>query len=336
MKGMSTSSFYALYGLRIEVDHAIPGLLATPTIRDPDLRIHLKKQFPPDRQPSGTPAEFFYSSPELDQQGQSNLRVGVTPDGRYFVFLYSDGVRFSIDREGREVWADWADGYSVEDACTYLVGPVVAFILRLRGVTCLHASAIAIEDRAIAIFGLAGAGKSTTAAAFALSGFSVLSDDVVVLDDRGNSFFVMPGYPRVNLWADSVNALLGSEDALPRISPTWNKMYLPLDRNDCRFDSRPLPLAAVYILDKREEAISAPIIEQMAGSIAMITLVGNTYVNYLLDSQMRVREFDVLSRLLARVAIRRVRPSPDISNVHTLCKAIAADFGKVDHVAACS
>lgn len=333
---MPLSSFHLLYGLRIYVDHPLPGLLVVPAVPDPDVRIHLRRQPASVYSHPVTPAGFFYTSTNLDHRGQPNLQVGLTADGEFFVFLYSDGIRFAIDRTGREVWADWADIHTLEDACTYLVGPVIAFILRLRGVTCLHASAIAMNGRAIAIFGLAGAGKSTTAAAFALRGFSVLSDDVTVLDDRGDCFLVMPGYPRVNLWADSVRVLLGSEDALPRISPTWDKMYLPLDRDEDWFGSKPLPLAAVYVLAERVEKNSAPEIDQMAGSDAMITLVRNTYVNYLLDSEMRVREFDVLSRLLAGVPVRRVRPASDISGIYSLCRTIAADYEQVQQFAAFS
>jgi dephospho-CoA kinase len=59
----------------------------------------------------------------------------------------------------------------------------------LRGVVCLHASAVAIGDEAIALLGPAGSGKSTTAAAFAERGYSVLAEDVVTLDDRGDHFW---------------------------------------------------------------------------------------------------------------------------------------------------
>ncbi len=120
-----------------------------------------------------------------------SLRMGLPESaGAHFGFFYSDGVRFAVEREGREIWGDWPDGYSLEDACTYLIGPVIAFALRLRGVVSLHASAISVGDQSIALMGVPGAGKSTTAAAFALLGFPILSDDVVVLEDQINT---LPG-----------------------------------------------------------------------------------------------------------------------------------------------
>ena len=113
------------------------------------------------------------------------MRVGMLNDGAYYGFFYSDGPRFAIDRQGHEIWGDWPAGYALEDACTYLIGQVINFALRLRGGISLHASSIAIGDRVIAITGAPGSGKSTTAAAFARLGYSILSDDVAVLDDCG-------------------------------------------------------------------------------------------------------------------------------------------------------
>ena len=43
----------------------------------------------------------------------------------------------------------------------------------------------------------------------------------------------------------------------------------------------------------------------------LTTLVGNTYVSYLLDAAMRADEFVVLSRVLATVPLRRVTPHAD-------------------------
>jgi len=201
--------------------------------------------------------------------------------------------------------------------------------LRLLGTVSLHASAVAVADRAIALVGLPGAGKSTTAAAFASAGFPVLSDDIVALADQGTQFLVQPGYPRVNLWKDSVRRLFGSEDALPRITPTWDKRYLPLGQNGHHFASSPLPLAAIYILDSRESSLTAPIIEGVPGKEAFMALVANTYVNYLLDQDMRRTEFDVLGRVVSEIPVRRVRPPAECSAIFNLCEAIEADAKRV-------
>ena len=273
--------------------------------------------------------EILYESPEDVAPGQPNLRVCVLPGGDFFGFFYRDEVRFAVERRGREVWGDWPENYTLEDACTYLLGPVLGFVLRLRGVTCLHASAVAVDGQAIALIGSPGAGKSTIAATFAQRGFPIIADDVAALVEDGKSFQVQPGYPRLNLWSDSVRALFGSDEALPRITPTWDKRYLALDDNCFAFASKPLPLGAVYFLGAREDALEAPVIDDIAGSNALAELVTNTYVNYLLDRDMRSQEFDVLTRLVVRIPIRRVRPPADYSAVFDLSEAIANDARRV-------
>jgi hypothetical protein len=317
---------YQLYDLRITANRPIPGLAQQPdSVGSPDLRIHLKDSpaFPALASESAT--SFFYTSPNLDEAGAPALRVASIAGGSCFGFFYPDGARFAIDREGCELWADWPEGYSLEDAATYLVGPVMGFVLRLKGITPLHASGVAIDDHAIAIVGVPGAGKSTTAAAFARLGYPVLSDDVVALSHRADGFQVAPGYPRVNLWPDSVHALLGAEDALPLITPNWGKHYLPLDEAGHRFQSGRLPLGAIYLLGERDPDRHVPVIEELAPGEALVNLVANTYVNYLLDREMRHREFDLLSGLVARIPVRRLCPSGDPSCILAMCEAVAAD-----------
>lgn len=307
---------------------ALPGLPVQPDLEGLDVRIRLQDR---GAFPETLPVfrENLYSSLDGTPSGQANLRVGGFPGGRYFGFLYGDGTRFAVERRGRAVSADWPESHTLEDACTYLLGPVLGFVLRLRGIVCLHASAVALGDRAIALVGLPGAGKSTAAAAFACAGLPVLSDDVVALAERAEQFLVQLGYPRVNLWPDSVRALFGSEEALPQITPTWGKRYMPLGDNGHRFASRPLPLGAIYILDGRDAALCAPLVEDVSGERAFMALVANTYVNYLLDQDMRRREFDVLGRVVSEIPIRRVRPPAESSTVFDLCEAIAADAKRV-------
>jgi hypothetical protein len=322
------AALYLVYGLRLAANTTLPCLSDRHDSNVPHLRVWLKDltTFPSSFLES---IEVFHASSNLTAAGLPNLRVGLFPGGEHFGFFYGDGVRFVVEWSGREVWAAWPENYSLEDACTYLLGPVMGFVLRLRDVVCLHASAVALSDRAIALVGLPGAGKSTTAAAFASAGFPVLSDDIVALADNGPQFFVQPGYPRVNLWPDSVRRLFGSEDALPRITPTWEKRYLTLGQNGHHFASSPLPLGAIYILDSRDSSLTAPIIEGVPGKEAFMELVANTYVNYLLDQNMRRREFDVLGRVVSEIPVRRVCPQAEPSGIFTLCEAIAADAERV-------
>src|SRR5260370_41636294 len=224
------------------------------------------------------------------------------------------------------MWSRWQESISQEDAMSCLLGPVMGFVLLLRGIVCLHASAIATGDKAIAIVGPSEAGKSTTAAAFAKLGYSVLSDDVVTLDERNGRFLVHPGYARIRLWPDSAEALYGSADVLPRLAPTWDKRYVDLTKDSFQFQKSPLPLAAAYILEERALDCADFRIESLSTKEALLSLIGNTYATNLMDRRMRGREFEILRRVIADVPIRRVFPPNDYESLPQLCNMIVEDF----------
>ena len=255
---------------------------------------------------------------------QSNLLTVRRTDAGHR-FTYSDETEFFVSRDGEQVLACTPASATLEDTCTYLVGPIMGFILRLRGVVCLHASTLVINGNAVCFCGPPGAGKSTTAAALAQRGCAVLAEDIGALDDHGNSFRVQPGYPRVNLWPESAAALCGSADALPIITPNWDKRYMPLDTGGPKFHSRPAPLSAIYILSDRLEQCD-PEFQSLHSLDALVALASNTYTPYLLDEKMRGREFDVLTRLVKYVPIRRVYPPVDFANIDRFCAGIVRDI----------
>ena len=178
---------YIVYGLNLRASASIPGLLALSTISSRATDVDVWLGFMPKgfnhthNVPQGTP---WYIRKNLDENGESYLKVWQIFDDTHFYLRYSDGTEFVIDREGTQIWARSPDNLPPEDTATYLLGPVFGFTLRLRGVTCLHASAVVIDEQAVVFLGQSGAGKSTTAAAFAQLGYPVLSDDVVALVDK--------------------------------------------------------------------------------------------------------------------------------------------------------
>jgi hypothetical protein len=55
-------------------------------------------------------------------------------------------------------------------------------------------------------------------------------------------------------------------------------------------------------------------------------LVTNTYTNYLLDQEMRAREFDLLGRILHNLPLRKLTPHSDPARLPELCQFILDDF----------
>ena len=316
---------YSVFGLSIQSNLPIPGLPVSETAPK-SIDVQLFLGFPPrmnDEISSGSEV-LSYISPFQDELGEPAVRVWNIDKGSFFHLVYSDGPQFWLDRERKRLWALWPGTSSLEDAVSYLLGPVLGILLRYRCVTCLHASAVAIDDYAVAFVGPVGIGKSTIAAALAQRGYAVLSDDIVALEERQGVIHVQPAYPHVCLWPESVKLIYGSSEALPRFAPNWEKRRMPLGSDDVRFENRALPLGGVYILN--EKLVTAPYIKQMSEQGAFVSLVANTYATDFLDREMRAREFGVLSRLVSSAPIHRLYARQEPLPLNAFCDSLCEQF----------
>lgn len=311
---------YSAFGLTLGSNIPIPVLEPQPQHAVVDTRIWFPPAVPTTRELNHLPAEVCYVS-DTACETTPGLRVWRIAGGRYYKWLYGDGTEFLVEGSGREIWATWPASSTPEDTVTYLLGPILGFVLRLRNITSLHGSAVVIAERAVVMVGPPGAGKSTLAAAFGWLGYPVLSDDVAALDERDGQWYVRPAYPQVRLWPESVKLLFGSADALRPLTPNWNKRGLSLLEHGYCFEKRPHPIAAVYVLGERADR-AEPHIERMHGRELLRTLLANTYVGYVRDETLGRQEFSTLARLAHTVPALTVLP-PD--NPSRLCDAIIED-----------
>jgi len=219
--------------------------------------------------------------------------------GEAYMFDYADGTRIVVKREA--VWMTWREPLNFDDACTYLVGAAFALLLRLRGAACVHASAISIDDRAIAIVGPSGSGKSTIAATLIRRGATLICEDVLPLLMRDGRIVAIPAYAGIRLWPEAVELLMRSRDALPGISPTWDKRILEVAASQCA--GAPLPLSEIVFLEDRDASLTP--------AEGAMRLVANSYRSEMLDAEMRRREFAIFSGLAASIPMRSIGATHD-------------------------
>jgi hypothetical protein len=180
--------------------------------------------------------------------------------------IYRRGVRADFEDRGSEglllKWGGVAGFCAVNgnelivDAYTddanllslFTVSEALGLILFQKGYFLLHASSVRVGNHAWCFMGKPGAGKSTTAAAFIKAGCLLLSDDLTAIkfDASGNAL-VIPAYPQLKIWDNTVRGLSYNEQDLSPVSEGVNKFsYQPRDN----FKHEPLPLGQVFFLHK--------------------------------------------------------------------------------------
>lgn len=235
----------------------------------------------------------FGAVPASDHNGyratEDGTLLSVAKVGRYWI------------RDGRQILIDPAPGASERNVRLFLLGSAIGALLHQRGLLPLHANAIDLGGRAVAFSGHSGAGKSTIAAWFHDRGHNILADDVCVIGfDEAGRALAYPGIPRLRLWREALEASGRDAEAYARSFDDMDKYDVPMPNET---GAEPVPLAAIYLLRKAEEAGGEAEIERLKGVEAVETLVSNTYRGGYLNMIGRTRE-----HLTACVRVARAVP----------------------------
>jgi hypothetical protein len=323
---------YQLYGLNVESDLALPGLRSRIPGRNHDssVKLFLRDAFTRWPIETGVDKSTLIHDPAQNGSGYT-VRIDYFHAARCYRFLYGDGVAFALGHDGKNMWGVWPQQMSLEDAMVYLLGPVFAFVLRLRGFTSLHASAAVIRGNAVAFVGPGGAGKSTIVGALARQGYPILGDDVAVLEEISEEFYLRPAYPHVRLWPDSGSILFGGNDALPKLVPSsewWNKCFLDLDQPGFRFQTKPAPIRCIFLLEGYSPEVQVARTDEITPVDAFAQLAANTCVNYGLTKRMRAMEFHELGHLVQKVFIKRLTLGSSSEWIAALGPFLEQDLGR--------
>jgi hypothetical protein len=305
-----------IHGLTIRADMALPGI-ASADSATPDVVLELV-----DRLPAPVRSRTRYRAGSADD---ATTRVEIVDDDARgcTAFRYGDGTALDVDLRERpaRIRAVMAPDQTLEDLAAYLYGPVLGYVLRARGRLAMHASCVRIGDGAVLLAGAPGAGKSTTAAALAMRGMCIVSDDLTALalgdgDDQPRAW---PAFDHLRLWPGGERVVLGDGARLERITPGWEKRRFPLEGT--AFAGEPVPVRAILVLQPRRDRRRA-LIQPLAPSRAVVTLATLTYANYLLDPGMRAQELVQLGALVRAVPVSALTPPAGRERLDALCDAI--------------
>lgn len=182
-------------------------------------------------------------------------------------FYVQDGNRITIMPEA---------GAGVDDILIFLMGSAFGALLHQRNILVLHGSAIAVNGGSVAFCGPSGIGKSTLAAGLHQRGYPFLADDLCAIAMFEGRPAVIPGFPRLKLWADTLKKLDTCKDQLKsvRLGVDLEKYFLPVNNSS----HTPQPLDTVFIMESTNK-----------GTMSLTPLPGNEKIDPLIENTYRMR-----------------------------------------------
>ena len=176
---MSSLSTFALYGLRIETDLALRAPLAEASAV-PDFSIRRGEDLPTEY--PAPPGEVWAAA---DFGHGVSVRLAKTAAGWSLLYPNTAEVRFAPDLCSATLHNAPGKAHILP---LLLTSSIPTWWLNLRGESILHASAVALEGRALAFIGASGMGKSTLATLLCAHGATLITDDALRLEKSGDGY----------------------------------------------------------------------------------------------------------------------------------------------------
>jgi hypothetical protein len=248
--------------------------------------------------------------------------------GPDYLLRFPDWADFLLPAGGMEVRCYPVPDTPLETIRHLFLNQVLPLALSRRGKFLLHASAVVGPTGAIAFLGRTGLGKSTLAASFVKEGFSLLTDDCLLVEEQGGRPVAHPSYPGVRLW-DDVLAVLPSQAEVTPVAHYTKKKRLLLDHTQPHLQPEGNSLRRVYLLAPAEAASSGPTVSitPLPPRVAFIELASHAYKVDITDRSVLRQEFELLSRLVMLPLFACLTFPRDLALLPTVHEAILADLG---------
>jgi len=298
---------YTVFDRRVRSSIRLPSLREPGDSEraDPEIRVH-RGSLPADPTGIPDPSNRVYADPE------GEFTVHETASGTFYWFY--DGVGTLRVRDGRELTLSPVPESTAVARRRFVRGPGLRSALVQQGAVVLHASAVVIDGRAVAVAGPSGRGKSTTAGAFLAAGHDLLTDDVLPCDPSSRSAAVVPsGAPSLNIDARA-SAALGLDQS--------TEATAGLAVED-RFAAGTYPLAAVYLLTDGADVD----IERLSAQRAVFGLLKASYAIYrATDRPAQQAHLDACGTLAGAVDVCRLTRPRSLDALEALVARVERDL----------
>ena len=223
-----------------------------------------------------------------------------------YYWLRIHGIGCYLVTNGEEITVCPEPGARPLDVRAYLLGTLFVALCQQRHLLPLHASAVSTGKGVVAFLARSGQGKSSLAAYLAQRGFSVLADDVCLIDSASSGpAMVIPTAPWLKLWRTSLEHLGSQVQGLERVFSQDDKYRLPLANTPS-----PEPIGRLVFLEASPNQASETEMQELSAVEAIPLLMDLTHQAYVLQATGQLQQsFLRCSRVSSQAkAFRLIRP----------------------------
>ncbi len=210
---------------------------------------------------------------------KDNKTIQVSENRAFFSFI---GIGRFVILNGETIYID----KKVEINKTtrlFLFGTVASLLLLQRGLVPLHGSGILFKGEAILFLGHSGFGKSTILAGLMKKGYKMLTDDIAAIDTSQSVPCVLPSFPSLKLWADSLVMLNKSTEGLDYIRDDDKLLKYRVPTENIASNKTAIPINTIYILNPSKQPTN--IIESLQNKEKVNALINYTFQKMALKRQ---------------------------------------------------
>ncbi|PKL66947.1 MAG: hypothetical protein CVV28_07775 [Methanobacteriales archaeon HGW-Methanobacteriales-1] len=272
--------------------------------------------------------QYESKKPDLTiKYGHFDIYSGNTiVEGEYFrvtkktIYRFWDEIgKFKISN-GNEIIVNSVPDINDLILRSFILGTVMATLLYQRGLFLLHASAVNINNQAIAFLGIKGYGKSTTAMTFYKEGYPIIADDYIAIDMKNQTPLIKPGFPSLRLSYKSRQYGNFSLQKVYYNDYEIDKIHVPTVNS---FSLKEIPLKKLYVL-QRGNKIS---IDNFKPQEAIIKLVENTFGISRYKKSDHPIHLQQCASLLKYVDISLLEIPDSLEELYKVIKSIQKDMG---------
>lgn len=209
----------------------------------------------------------------------------------------------------------------VDDAAIvpFLLSSAFGALLHQRGGCVLHASVVAYQNKAIALCGNTGIGKSTLCAALCLAGYRFIADDMALIRfDKQQKPSVLADSRQHRLWQDTIERLGLTTHKGEPVRDGIEKYHIA-PASGIVTDS--FELKTIILLQRAEVRDQSPEIKRLHVTDAAALLRNEVFRPYLASKMGRDAElFQQIAQLLKHVDVFMLTRPKEISQLDAVVK----------------